>query len=388
MEGTGERRAEPGDSGIMSQDWLVTLLVVRRSDERVVITGAITRDDGSPGEPVRVAIEDVTDSSTLSQWGDVTERGCGPQQIFADRFNVDFLWVVDDTASMIDDRDAVADAAELFFDSLQRSLLSFRIAVVSTQLTNDEWTIVEPGFSRFLTDFQEQIRRPPRQSGPPGSEFALETVINVAELADSGFADEATGWRSDARRIVVFFTDENDQTVKDEIERGNEACDATVTPDLEGCPIVDQALAVFEEQGITAYAITGEPPDGCTAEDGPGEAEEAGTAYIDLAFDTGGSYASICSEDLGETVDRIVRSSFGAASQYELIRLPISSTLRVVRNGELVPRSTVDGWSYDVRTNTVSFFGTARPNIDDELAIGYRYYLDETADPTGFTPGQ
>jgi hypothetical protein len=304
--------------------------------------------------------------------------------LLVERFDIDFLWVVDDTASMLDDREQVASAAGLFFETLNSSLLDFRIAVVSTQMLNDEWFIVEPGFSDRLTDFETQIRRPPRQTGPPGSEFGLETTLNVVDLADSHFASANQRWRPDARRVVVYMSDEEDQNVKNAVARGVTGCDASVDPLLTDCPIVNDVIDVLRDREIVAFAIGGDVPGGCSR-DGRATAE-ASAAYRRVAFETGGTFSSLCSDDLGGTVDAMIRAALGAASQFELIDAPMSSTIRIVRNGRVVPRSRTNGWEYDPVANSIVFQGDARPELSDEIAIGYRALLDLTLDPTGRTP--
>jgi hypothetical protein len=374
-----------GPAGAATRDFVATFTMVRRSDERIVAVGGVRAADAT-SDAARHAMADLSDGTNLAQFGDALVRDCEPLPVTAEEFDVDFLFVVDDTASMLDDRETVANTATRFFTTLSTSLLNYRIAVVSTQLLNDEWLSFDPAFITSEADFQAQIRRPLRQSGPPGSEFGLETVANVVTLAASHFADPGNGWRRDARRIVVFLTDENDQSVKNEVERGDTACDASVTPTLEGCAVVDDTIEVLAAQQVRAYAITGDLPSGCASDAGPGLATEAGAAYIRVAFATGGSFASICAPALDDTIDAILRAAVGAASQYDTDQLPLSSTLRVVRAGALLPRASENGWDFDAANRRIIFDGDARPRIDDDLAIGYRRFVDETPDPTGYIP--
>lgn len=372
-------------SGETGRDWVVTFTLLRRSAERGIVAGTVAPLTSS-NQLVAQRVADVVDATNLSQFGDATLPYCEPLPITAEEFDVDFLWVVDDSASMLDDRETVASTATRFFNTLASTLLNFRIAVVSTQLTNDEWLLADPGFVTSEDDFERRMRSPLRQSGPPGSEFGLRTINNIVNLADSHFADSTQRWRIDARRIVIFFTDENDQSVKSAAVAGDTACDASVDPTLLGCSLVNETIELLREKNIQAYAITGDLPAGCSSDTGPGMASEAGSAYIRVAFETGGSFASICAPSLGDTVDAIIRSAFGAASQYETEEPPLSSTIRVVRNGAIVPRSSTDGWDFDPVNGRILFYGDARPRLDDELAIGYRIYRDDTPDVTGAYP--
>jgi hypothetical protein len=287
---------------------------------------------------------------------------------------------------MIDDQEAVAQAASTFFTVLDRSFIDFRVAVVSTNLRNNEWYIVEPGFSRSLEDFQSQIRSPPRQFGQPAFEFGIDTATNVVESAAGGLATYSTGWRAGAKRILIFLTDEDDQAVQDVAEDGWTQCDNSLSPGLEECELVTDFVQVLLDNQVTAYAITGDLPSGCSSFGGPGFAEEPGAAYIRAAFDSGGYFASICADDLGGAVEGVIRSTFSALTEYGLPDQPITATMRVVRNGSLVPRSAENGWEFDAVTNRIVFYGDARPGLGDELAVGYRTFVDATPDDDGWIP--
>lgn len=315
--------------------------------------------------------------ASIAQPRTPNQTACYPFRPAETRFAADFLWVVDSTPSMVDDRQTVAAAAEQFFETLEARGVDFRVAVVSTQLLNDEWLLVTPGFSTILEDFRSQLVSPPRQSGPPGSEFSLLTLQNVYSLSESPFASEALRWRRDARRVVILFSDEDDQSVKDAAAT-RPACDSSTNPSLEGCEVFDETLAMLLDDGAQVFAITGDSPSGCTSATGPGRADEAGDAYIQLAFATGGRFASICGDDPGETVNAIVQTAFGAAADVTLRDLPIPGTIRVARNGALMPRSTESGWDYDAISNRLIFAGDAIPVLDDEVAVGYRrWFLEE-----------
>jgi hypothetical protein len=376
----------PAASGPVATDWTLRVTLVSRSRQREILLLSVVPASGGVDASTEAALDDLASTTVLGQFGDTTEPFCEPLVITAERFDVDFLWVVDDTPSMVADRQTAAAAATRFFESLSRSVLDFRIAVVSTQLTNEEWYLVEPAFSTELADFQAQLQSPARQSGPPGAEFGIETALNINLLASNGFGTVNQTWREDAKRFIIFFTDENDSTVEQLAESGDAGCNTALDSTLATCDYVNDAIATFQTDGVTAFAITGDAPAGCTSTTGPGASSEAGSAYIRIAFETGGSFASICAPDIGESVDRIVRDAFGAVGTYALTAVPVYPALRLARNGALQPRSTLNGWTYDASSGRVVFAGASRPGIDDDLAAGYLVYVDQSPDPTGFVP--
>ncbi|MFT6399885.1 MAG: hypothetical protein ACJAYU_004655, partial [Bradymonadia bacterium] len=141
-------------SGETGTSWTLQFHVTRRTDLRVTFAGLLVPADRAGDSDLSELLGDVGGGSAVAQFGDETERRCRELQPQLDSTPVDFLWVVDASESMIDDQEAVAQAASTFFTVLDRSFIDFRVAVVSTNLRNNEWYIVEPGFSRSLEDFQ------------------------------------------------------------------------------------------------------------------------------------------------------------------------------------------------------------------------------------------
>lgn len=370
------------DGGEASARWTVELAIVRRSDDRSLFA-MTARPTGASVPP---AVVEAASTTSFGQFGDATENRCAAIVPEPEPAPVDFLWVVDNSESMLEDRETVAEAADVFFETLANSFLDFRIAVVSTNLRTNEWLVADPGFQRNLDVFRAEVRRPPVQFGDVSFEFGLETATNIIELAASNAAEPQARWRRDAARVLIFFSDEDAQSVEDLADAGDGRCSISSDLTLSDCPPVADFVQLLADESITAYAITGDLPSGCTSDSGPGFSEEPGAAYIASAFASGGAFASICADDLGAAVDGIVRAAIGAASVYALDDTPIAATLRVARNGALVARDPENGWTFDERTNRVAFHGDARPGIDDELAIGYRTWVDLTEDPTGVLP--
>lgn len=373
----------PAPAGSTADTWMARIHVTRRSDERVVIVGAVLPAATSNATALRT-YADITDGTTAAQFDDSDDRSCGPLELQEETVPVDYLWVVDRSESMLDDRETLAAAADAFFGTLQNSFIDFRVAVVSSNLRDEQWHTAADGFIDRAGDFRGQVLDPPVSFGQPAFEYGLETAVNILDEARTG-DDAAHRWRTGAKRIIVFVSDEEDETV-DSLAEEDPSCDAAVNPTLTECTFVSDAIAAMTDADATAYAITGPLPDGCVAVGGPGESEQAGAAYIRAALETGGGTSSICASDLGDAVDAILQASFGAAAQYELPHVPIAPTLRVANGSALVPRSRDNGWDYDAVSNRLVFYGSAQPALGDELAIGYRYYLDTSDDPTGWVP--
>ncbi len=71
------------------------------------------------------------------------------------------------------------------------------------------------------------------------------------------------------------------------------------------------------------------------------------------------------------------------ASDYHLTQHAISATIKVVVQGRTIQRSMQNGFDYDPATRAIVFYGAARPQVGDEIAVSYRTYVDLTDDPDG-----
>ena len=108
-----------------------------------------------------------------------------------------------------------------------------------------------------------------------------------------------------------------------------------------------------------------------------------------MALATGGCFADLAATDISETIEDIIYAATGLASAYVLPDTPISSSLRVYKNAEWVPRSRENGFDYFANTNSIAFFGTYRPQpadptlgrYGDDIAVSYQTFLDRTKNP-------
>ena len=374
----GPRTAVAGPS---STEWVVKLSATARADGLVVVVGAIApRTALSDDENVEPHLDGLTDTTMVSQYGDRTDYACEDVAPDTDEDEVDFLWLVDASLSMRDQRRQVALLSEQFFATMYNTSLDFRVGVASTGMHNDDsWIMVEPGFSSLRDDFVTQMTDPPGGT----TEHGLATGLKIARLGRSAATAGGTHIRPDARLIVVFFSDEQDQGVDHLITQGVPGCDPDSDPMLSGCTVLNEQVAAYQELGITAFAIVGDMPDGCESTDPEvgGLADEPGRGYLQVAYATGGEFGSVCSSDLSEPIDSMIRASFGVASSYRLEPQPISHTLRIVIDGDAVALDGTDGFGYDAAAQTLLFYGSAQPELDSEIIVSYQYWLDEQGEP-------
>ncbi len=378
---TADIQGLPGQaSGPNGTEFSLFATTVYRTENRVIVVGAVTTTEAVElSEATLFGMRDVGDGTALAQYEDDTAFGCDPLAAELEAFNVDLLWVVDKSLSMTEDREAVAAAAGQFLTLVGNTELDFRMAVTSADKHRQDWILDSTGFTRDAQQFQEAMLNPP---GRP-LEFGLETGLKIMREAGGNTLDPHLSLRSDAAKVVVFFSDEDDLDIKNAAGTDAANCSGLQNPGLMGCPVADDFAQRYQAQNITAFAITGDTPNGCASVNGPGIADEAGHGYVAIANATGGGFGSICADDLSQTFQAIIQSAYGVASEYVLTEPAISSTVKVVVGGRAIARSLNNGFDYDPVTRAIVFYGSGRPAVGDEIAVSYRIWVDLTDDPNG-----
>lgn len=245
----------------------------------------------------------------------------------------DFLFVVDNSGSMGDEQDEISAVATDFWSELSSSGLDFEVGVITT----DSSSLRGSGFTSDQTTFETDVK-------PGTSGSASEAGIYHAEeaLQSGGSVTQAGYPRSGASLSVIVLSDEDSQ----------------YTSYSSGT--FDPASNLFLDNGYRFYSIIDE--------------SDAGQ-YDDLSNETGGTVASITDKTaFPQIMQTIATDAGGLSSQYTLTEQAIvNATMTVVKNGSTVPKSTTDGWSYNVSTNSVIFYGNAVPSAGDTVGVIYAY---------------
>ena len=300
----------------------------------VAVTPATLLDHNEP------LLSDLTNGTHLGPPGTILGSAC-EEKVFP-VLRADFLFVVDNSGSMQEEQSAIANAASEFAAALLTSGLDARLGVITT----DSDVLREPGFTADVSLFQEAV-----QVGNLGNgvELGLDFTLRAVELAlDHPLPERRL--REDAARLVIVLSDE-DTSLLQPLDR-----------------YIDELLA----DEVIVYAIVGPRPVGCEFV-GLG-AVEVGERYIEVAQSTGGSSASICNPNLAEAITDILVGAAGAASRSPLSSTPVSGSLVLDVEGERPARSRENGFDYEAASNTVLFFGAARPAEGTPVDISYAYF--------------
>lgn len=388
--------------------WNSQLRIDQNAGNKLVISAvAACRDAVQNSESLLFLFEDVLSGTTVAPGAyDPVDFFCEDVPPRQEIGAADFLWVIDNSGSMSDEQDNVAAAVDTFLSVLMSSGIDWRLGVTTTEtyhiapggnlavLTHDELMntttgLREPGFitpedldaaELFRRNVTVDIGCDRPDIGPPdlnicGSgleEGLLSSSIVLERLAENTTAIDAPAdrhaLREGAVRIVIWLSDEENHGIRD-----------LLPSDPAFQQFVTGQIAAHREHDVAAFAIVGDPgrDNGGVCEpldlEDPAAVTGAvfGVSYIEAARALGGAESSICTDDLRPAIEAIVRRAVGAAAAYPLAKLPISSSIRVAVDGQLIPRSTTAGWNYDADQNAIVFYGNTRPTADSQIAVSY-----------------
>ncbi|WNG38346.1 choice-of-anchor D domain-containing protein [Archangium violaceum] len=286
-----------------------------------------------------------------------------------DGSKVDVLFVVDNTASMVEEQPRIVSAMPAFAEAALAKGVDLHVAVTTTGI--DTATDACPGGAkggeagRF---FPADGSRPRiLTQNTPGLASVLQQNVNVGQCAavEQGFEavrralspplvsgaddprtpepnDGNMGFlRDEAALVVVFMGDEDDHSP--------DSVDTYVR-------FLQTRKGEYQPQRMTIYAIA--PTDaGCPTSGG------SGTRYAEAATRTGGEVLSVCSADYAPLLRAVANKAFSAQDRFPLSEQPDASSITVTVNGA----PTTSGWTYDAVTNSVVFSSAPAPGAKVEI---------------------
>ncbi len=307
--------------------------------------GRLTVHSDDPDRPT--ALAEQTGAGLLPEWQvDLHEQHVGS--------GVDVLFVVDDSCSMIEEQEALADNRDAFVGLLMEVGVDFQLATTSADIGDGGSLFgAEPIVTPFSDDpaalFAANV-----QLGTWGSavEAGLDTAWMALRPMSTGPGGQNEGLlRPGGSLRIVFVSDEQDQSTT--YWSANEFVQA-----FRG--LVDDPAAVV------LSAVTG-GASGCS---GPGGVAYPAGRYLDAVADTGGISASICQEDWAQTLEEIgwLASTGTTTSYFPLSQPPVPETISV----ELDDSPAESGWSWHESLNAIRFEEEATPEPGTLVRIEYR----------------
>ncbi len=257
---------------------------------------------------------------------------------------VDVLLVVDNSGSMAEEQDELADHFDLFIEWLSEARTDYHVGVTTTDLENDRGRLRGvPAWITPETPHAELAFASAVQVGTGGDSREQGLGSALEAFSASNLAGPNAGFlREGAALALIFVSDEDDSSA----HHWSYYYDAFVELKRGQVPAAHGLVAVDEDSG--------EPAD-CW---GPMGQADAGWGYVEIADATGGLAAPICSDDFAPIVERMGELLVPLVDRFELSRRPLPDTLELTvfipgtphfaSGGVEVPPEGVDGelpWS-------------------------------------------
>jgi hypothetical protein len=265
----------------------------------------------------------------------------------------DILFVIDDSASMAEEQERLADNLLRFVEVLAETAADYQLGVITTDVESDTAGQLRGGVLTPDTQDLEQAFRDAVIAGTSGSrdEQGLSAAVMATRPeANPGFV------RTGSKLNAVFISDEDDHSP------------ATVETYLE------RLTGVAGDDGFAAHALVGDLPAGCA---NGTSAADAGARYLDATDLTAGFAESICAEDYSGLLTRVGLDVTGLSDTFWLAGLPSPDSLEVRVEDVLIPEREDDGWTYDLGENAVVFHGRAVPRPGMGIEVTYTPWVGE-----------
>ena len=287
-------------------------------------------------EEPEIALEDVSDNFTQNENG----------------LKLDILWVIDNSGSMRNEQTALGDNFDVFIKEFVNKNIDFQMAITTTDTTgNNAGKVYKDSMDLltteklkenkqvFLNNFKDLVNVGIRGSG-------YERGIKASETFTQVYANQ---WlREDAYYIIVYMSDEEDQSNKDVSEHLKQIQKWKENNSF----IKAYSIVNMTEHYLTRYGYTG---------------YSNYARYKEISELTGGLISDINSDfystllNMGELISDLV-------DQFPLSKTPAdSSNIQVLVNG-----SAVTNWTYDSAANSIKFDENSIPVAQSAIKVVYQ----------------
>ena len=387
---------------------MVSDLLLRREDGKSVALIAVLCAQTLEEHPeTQFLLDDLANATAVAPAAFLTAGTlCEELDPVTARPLLEVLWVVDNSASMHAEQEALAVAMGPFVARLSAAAVQWRAAVTTTEayllasepslLAHDslmdscsglrgdgfvsgeqadavqklqDWIANDVGCDPAIVGISE-----PAGGNTCGSNTESGLLSGAAVLASSakGGCGEARQSDPAAKHLVIWVSDEEDAALK--LDESFAPIDPT---DARRAPILQEFTRSYETFGATGCALVGDLGSGSGGMCGPlggnitdTEGAQAGQGYVDVTRGTGGIFGSICAERYDETLDECLSIVLGTMVSSPLSRVPVSSSIRVAVDSRVLERSRLDGWDYDADHNAILLFGQS---LGDTSTVAVSY---------------
>lgn len=270
---------------------------------------------------------------------------------------IDLLFVVDDSASMLEEQGRLQRDVDVVVEPLLRTGVDWHLGVVTTDLEWNERSgrLVAAGGTRFVspeTSDPLAVTRLLLDVGVGGSRDEEPLGASLLALRTQGVLRGNHGFRREGAQVVlVFVTDEEDQSRASDAHRWSS----------------DVLDAVDRPEDLHVVAIVGLPPSGCASSSA---SADPAAGLVRLVEEVGGTVHSICSPDWTPPLEAAM-AGLDASTCHRLLTTADPRTLDVFAwpSGDALSR---DGWRYDAESECL-FLTLPGANELGREDLGVRY---------------
>lgn len=294
---------------------------------------------------------------------------------------IDILWVIDNSGSMNNLQNELANNFSAFINDFVTKNFDYKIAVTTT----DAWTAssIPDASMAKVRDGDGATSSGVFYITPDTPDPVGTFVVNVKQGV-SGNGDErpfqsmketlesplnSDFRRSDAFLAVIIVTDEDDFSANtfDYInEDYGHAQIHSVQSYVDFLDNLTNSSVGNQRYSVSGITITEST---CLAENNPwGNIAQRVHSIVDA---TNGVVGDVCSDNFSQTLNDIQLKINELATQFRIERDLYPETLEVVVDGVTLSENTQNGWSYTVDTKVLSFHGDAVPEQGAEIKVHY-----------------
>ncbi|MFZ5482125.1 MAG: hypothetical protein ACOZNI_35520 [Myxococcota bacterium] len=283
---------------------------------------------------------------------------------------IDQLWVVDDSPSMQNEQEAIADEVPDLLAAFGDAGVTYHVGVMTSDMTADiassghligDPTFVTPETPDAAAALVEAITL---EGHGDDKERTYEAAITgltppLSETVNASFLREG------ALLSLVVVSDEND--CSDFGGLGEGATGEDCYERWDDLVPVEELVGMLRDvtPDVVVHGIVGPNVTEACADSVPGK------RHFEAIARTGGVEASICDEDYGTFVDATSPVVTGQYTRFALAHPADPDTLEVEVDGAGVAEDDTAGWTYDDTYWQIVFHGDAVPPRGSTITVSY-----------------
>lgn len=271
---------------------------------------------------------------------------------------VDVLFVIDNSGSMADNQQKLADNFPEFMKEFDGSGLDYHIGIITTDMdyaiqpgsmgvlrTVDEsgkkW--IDETFADPVDVFSRAAKVGDQGSGDERGREACYTALEI-----KGNAENAGFLREEAGLHITVVSDENDSSKANPITKEE---------------FIDYLNSLREDPELVSFNSI------VTLEGGPFPGLTSGQAYLDVTNAVGGLKRDIARDEWSDMLGELGLQAIGLKAEYFLSQLPVEGTIevKVIEDGITFVYDEGTEWTYDEERNSVTFVDFVPPELAEVL---------------------